>query len=146
MINIIQKLNEHIEAVPEKFLRLGETAINEKPGPDKWSRKEILGHLVDSAINNLQRIIRVQYEPGVKIVYHQNEWVEIQNYQNMETKSLLNLWISLNQQLVRVVELFPADKLGQLIDTGKTREEMYSAEYLINDYLAHMEHHLKQIF
>lgn len=146
MDDILKILHEHIETIPVKFQELGEAEINHKPFPERWSKKEILGHLVDSAFNNLQRIIRVQYEPEVKIVYHQNEWVEIQNYQNLSTETVLNLWVSLNQQFIHVVESFPAEKLGEKIDTGKTTVELHTAEYLITDYLAHMEHHLNQIF
>jgi hypothetical protein len=146
MDDIIKKLHKHIKTIPVKFQELGETAINQKHVPEKWSKKEILGHLVDSAINNLQRIIRVQYDPEVKIVYHQNEWVKIQNYQNLSTETVLNLWVSLNQQFIHVVESFPAEKQGEQIDTGKTTIELHTAEYIITDYLAHMEHHLNQIF
>ena len=96
--------------------------------------------------NNLQRLIRVQYEPGVKIIYHQNEWVEIQDYQNLETETVISLWILLNQQFIRIVEQFPTEKLDHKIDTGKTTEELCTAEFLISDYLTHMEHHLNQIF
>jgi len=143
---IIEKLEEHLKTIPSKFIALGESAINEKLIVNKWSKKEILGHLVDSAINNLQRIIRVQNEPGIKIVYYQDEWVEIQDYQNMDIESVMQLWISLNKQFIRVIKNFPLEKLKQKIDTGMTQKEMNTAEFLITDYLSHMEHHLNQIF
>ena len=146
MDDIIDKLQGYIETIPERFRELGEDTINLKPNPEKWSKKEILGHLVDSAINNLQRIIRVQYEPGAKIVYHQNEWVEIQNCENLSTETVINLWVSLNHQFIHVVKCFPIEKLDEKINTGKTEIELHTAEYLITDYLAHMEHHLIQIF
>ena len=57
MNNTIENLQSYTNTVPSKFLAIGESSINEKPKPNKWSKKEILGHLVDSAINNLQRII-----------------------------------------------------------------------------------------
>jgi hypothetical protein len=137
MHDIVNKLEEYIETIPGKFLKLGEVAINEKPNPEKWSKKEILGHLVDSAINNLQRIIRVQYEPGVKIVYQQNEWVEIQDYQDLDTGAVIGLWLSLNRQFIHLVKQFPGEKLNQMIDTGKTTTELHTTEFLISDYLAH---------
>ena len=146
MKKIIEKLEKYIDTIPVKFRMIGEDDINEKPGPDRWSKKEILGHLVDSAFNNLLRLIRVQYEPGVKIVYYQNEWVEIQDYQNLDTESVVQLWITLNRQFIRVIKHFPAEKLTEKIDTGKAVPELHSAEFLISDYLTHMEHHLNQIF
>jgi hypothetical protein len=146
MVKTIEKLEEYTLSIPARFLALDESLINDKPDPHKWSKKEIFGHLIDSAINNLQRIIRVQYEPGVKIVYSQNDWVSIGDYQHLDTESLIQLWISLNRQFIRVVKRFPTEKLASEIDTGKSSNELHTAEFLITDYLAHMGHHLSQIF
>ena len=146
MIEIIEKLEYYLKTIPGKVLEIEDVSVNHKPGPEKWSKKEILGHLVDSAINTLQRLIRVQYEAGVKIVYDQDQWVKIQNYQYMDIKSVVELWYLMNQQFIRIVKNFPSEKLNLKIDTGKDEIELHSAEFLIDDYLAHMEHHLKQIF
>jgi len=146
MIEIIEKLEYYSKTIPGKVLEIEDTSVNHKPSPEKWSKKEILGHLVDSAINNLQRLIRVQYEPGVKIVYDQDQWVKIQNYQYMDIKSVVELWYLMNQQIIRIVKSFPTEKMNLKIDTGIDKIELHSAEFLIGDYLEHMEHHLKQIF
>jgi len=146
MDKIIEKLGNYVDTIPAKFRMIGADDISNKPGPDRWSKKEILGHLVDSAFNNLQRLIRVQYEPGVKIVYYQNEWVKIQDYQNLDTESVIQLWVTLNRQFIRIIKCFPPEKVDQKIDTGKTVPELHSAEFLITDYLAHVEHHFNQIF
>ena len=146
MIEIIEKLEYYLKTIPGRFLEIEDASVNHKPGPEKWSKKEILGHLVDSAINNLQRLIRVQYEPGVKIVYDQDQWVKIQNYQHMTIKSVVELWFLMNQQFIHIVKSFPFDKINLKIDTGKDKVELHTAEFLIGDYLVHMEHHLKQIF
>jgi len=146
MIATIEKLENYTESVPGRFLAIDEVSVNQKPAPKKWSKKEILGHLVDSAINNLQRLIRVQYEPGVKIVYDQDQWVKIQNYQDLDTDSVVQLWHSMNRQFLRIIKSFPSDKINHNVDTGIDKIEVHTAEFLISDYLAHMEHHLKQIF
>lgn len=146
MIEIIEKLEYYLKTIPGKVLEIEDTSVNHKPGPEKWSKKEILGHLVDSAINNLQRLICVQYEPGVKIVYDQDQWVKIQNYQALDIESVVELWYIMNQQFIRIVKSFPSEKINLKIDTGKEKAEILTAEFLIGDYLAHMEHHLKQIF
>ncbi len=44
--------------------------------PNKWSKKEIIGHLINSATNNHQRFVRCQFETIPKIVYDQNKWKE----------------------------------------------------------------------
>lgn len=146
MNTVIKKLEYYIDTIPGKFRKIGTNELNAKPDPEKWSKKEILGHLADSAFNNLQRLIRVQYEPGVKIVYYQNEWVAIQDYQNMDVDAVIQHWVSLNRQFLRVIRNFPQNKLGEEIDTGKTIRDLHTAEFLITDYLEHMEHHFGQIF
>lgn len=146
MKEIIEKLEYYLKTIPGKVLEIEDASVNHKPGPEKWSKKEILGHLVDSAINNLQRLIRVQYEPDVKVVYNQDQWVKIQNYQALDIESVVELWYIMNQQFIRIVKSFPSEKINLKIDTGKDKAEMHTAEFLIGDYLAHMEHHLKQIF
>ena len=146
MNKIIEKLEDYVNTIPAEFRKINEYDVNLKQYPDRWSKKEILGHLIDSAFNNLQRLIRVQYQPEVKIVYSQNEWVDIQDYQNLDTDSTIQLWIVLNRQLIRIIRNFPADKLESKIDIGKTVPELHIAEFLITDYLSHMEHHFGQIF
>jgi len=146
MIATIKKLENYTKSVPGKFLAIDEVSVNKKPGSGKWSKKEILGHLIDSAINNLQRLIRVQYEPGVRIVYEQDHWVKIQNYQALDTDSVAQLWYSMNQQFIHIIKSFPPEKLNLEIDTGIDQRELHIAEFLVTDYLSHMEHHLKQIF
>ena len=146
MIAIIENLENYTNSVPGRFLAMEGTSVENKPSPEKWSKKEILGHLVDSAINNLHRLIRIQYEPGVRIVYDQDYWVKIQNYQELDKESVVELWHSLNQQFIRIIKSFPPEKLKLEIDTGKEDVKLHTAEFLITDYLTHMEHHLEQIF
>src|SRR6185312_15990354 len=84
---------------------------NYKPGPDKWSKKEIIGHLIDSAQINLQRFVRCTYEENFKLTYEQVEWVQAQHYQDADIGDLLALWQSLNHQIIRVLTNYPTDRL-----------------------------------
>jgi len=146
MEKVIEKLKINIQNIPDRFMKLEEESVTAKTAPGKWSKKEILGHLIDSAFNNLRRIIMVQYQPGAKIIYDQDQWVRIQNYQEIDVNDLVQLWIILNQQFVNLIERYPENMLNLSIDTGKESIEFCTAEFLIKDYLDHMEHHLKQIF
>jgi hypothetical protein len=127
------------------FSTISEADWSAKPNARKWSKKEILGHLVDSALTNLRRFIMTQYQPGEKIVYHQDEWVALQGYQQVELNELTTLWVALNQQIARVIQRIPEDKLQFTCDTGKLGIELHSLEFLIDDYLVHLQHHLAQI-
>ncbi|WOK07401.1 DinB family protein [Imperialibacter roseus] len=127
------------------FASMSENEWTQKPAPDKWSKKEILGHLIDSAQNNLRRFIVSQHEPDDKIYYHQDEWVRCQNYQSADIGELQQLWLLINKQLVRTVRNIPAAALKNTCDTGKEAVELHTLAFLIEDYHAHMLHHLKQI-
>jgi len=127
------------------FENITEKAWNDKPQPSKWSKKELLGHLIDSASNNIRRLIVGQYEQGVKIVYHQDEWVLYQNYQGTDIADVKMLWKLLNDQICRVIENIPEEKLQNNCDTGKGKIDLYTLSYFIEDYVLHLKYHLKQI-
>ncbi len=104
---VLAQKNEIIRLVNQAmidFENITEAAWNDKPQPHKWSKKELLGHLIDSASNNIRRLIVGQYEQEVKIVYHQDEWVAFQNYQAADLAEVKNLWKLLNKQIARVIE------------------------------------------
>src|SRR5471030_1981454 len=73
-----------------------------KSAPDKWSKKEIIGHLIDSAQINLQRFVRCTYEENFKLTYDQVEWVQAQQYNQANVSDLFGLWELLNMQIIRV--------------------------------------------
>jgi len=116
-----------------------------KPGPDKWSPKQIIGHLCDSAQINLQRFIRCTYEEGFKLIYFQNEWVDVQRYQQADVIETLLLWRLLNKQIQRVLDNYPADRWQIRCDNGRDNISLNTVEFLANDYVDHMQHHLNQI-
>lgn len=140
--HIAKELQKLIGEVPVKMHQFSIEEINHKPSPEKWSKKEILGHLCDSCFNNLQRIIRVQYEGKSQIVYNQDQWVIHQNYQEREFVQVIDLWLSLHKQLVHIIKSFPENCLESIVDAG----EEVTARFIITDYLDHQNHHFKQIF
>jgi len=118
---------------------------NAKPNPIKWSKKELLGHLIDSASNNLRRLIVAQYEQGTKIVYDQDKWVSYQGYQEMSIDHVITLWDLLNRQLALVISRIPQNKLDNTCDTGLGKAEVHSLVYFIEEYIVHLKYHLKQV-
>jgi hypothetical protein len=116
-----------------------------KPAPPKWSNKEIIGHLCDSAMINLQRFVRCTYEENFKLTYEQDEWVAAQHYQEMESGALLELWRLLNTQIARTLYSYPADRWLAQCDTGKKEVALHTVAWLAADYVVHLQHHLDQI-
>ena len=148
MNSVLSQKNEIISLVNQAmidFENILEAVWNDKPQPLKWSKKELLGHLIDSASNNIRRLVVGQYEQGNKIVYQQDEWVKYQNYQDMDITEVKMLWKLLNHQISRVIEKIPEEKLQNSCDTGKGKIEMHSLSFFINDYIVHLKYHLNQI-
>ena len=148
LIGAIEQLEIHIETFPQKLKQFSSEELLKRPAPGKWSRQEILGHLIDSAINNLKRFTEVQFlaQPYTVISYRQNELIIVNDYQNLPLQHLLDLWKILNQQIVLVVKRIPPDKLKYTVDPQYESSEMKTLEWIICDYVAHMEHHFRQIF
>lgn len=139
----ILKLSDTIDEV----LKVDRQTINwnYKPTIDKWSKKEIIGHLIDSAQINLQRFVRCTYEENFKLIYEQVEWVKVQHYQDVDTHDIITLWKLLNQQIIRVLKNYPVDRLNAKCDNDKNEVQLHTVEWLAQDYVDHLRHHLKQV-
>lgn len=140
-----QILRNIIDAELQRFQNITEEEWSYRSSSEKWSKKEIIGHLCDSAFTNIRRFVVTQYKENENIVYDQNFWVKAQNYQNVPTSDLIDLWKSLNYQIVHIVENIPDEALQRTCDTTKTEPRVYTLEFIINDYVDHLQHHLKAI-
>jgi hypothetical protein len=78
--------------VPDKIKQVSAADFEHKPHPDKWSKKQILGHLIDSAANNHQRFIRIQYEDVPTVVYDQTQWNKLNHYQELDSRQAIMMW------------------------------------------------------
>jgi hypothetical protein len=136
-----------ISAIDRFIANLNKQLINweRQPSPGKWSNKEIIGHLCDSAQINLQRFVRCTYEENFKLVYEQDEWVAAQHYQDMDVADLLQLWRLLNLQIARVLDKYPPDRWQIKCDNNKKEVSLHTVEWLAQDYVIHLRHHLNQI-
>jgi hypothetical protein len=145
---VIDRLQENIDSVPAKFLKYPEGELKRKPAPVKWSKKEILGHLIDSAINNHLRFIKSQYSKPPVFVddYAQNDWVKIQKYNEIETDELVNLWKVYNVHILHVMKNTPDNSLAIELDAKDPFENANTLFLLMKDYVDHMDHHLNKIF
>ena len=124
-----------------RFSEISEESWSFKLGENKWSKQEILGHLCDSAFTNIRRLIVTQYEENQKIVYEQDFWVKAQNYQNISTQHIIDLWKALNIQLFHIIENLPKAQLKNTCFTSN----FVTLEFLIEDYINHLLHHLDEI-
>ena len=109
-----------IKIASERLMRITEAQSAQFPAPGKWSKKQILGHLIDSAANNHQRFVRVQLTDELSLPgYAQNDWVDVQHYQSAVWSDLLVLWKNYNQHLLSVIAHIPAAKLAHTVRVGE---------------------------
>lgn len=138
----IERLRYLCDIIPTLLKNISEEHMAIKPSSDKWSRKEILGHLLDSATNNHHRFIRGQFEDVPFDRYHQTEWVNNNHYNELSISHLITFWEVYNRHLLEVIKRIPEQKLLKTVNTaGKDN----TLQWLIEDYVTHIEHHLKQI-
>ena len=140
-------INEFAQTIAENYTKLALISNADATAPravGKWSPKEIIGHLIDSAANNHQRFVRAQlYDNYDSLGYEQERWVAVQAYQDAAWLELLTLWKVYNEHLVRIIALIPDDKLSRTFRIAGG--EPVTLDYWVEDYLRHMQNHLRQI-
>lgn len=129
-----QLVNEYVPLLNN----INQDTLLVKPAPDKWSKKEIIGHLIDSALSNSRRFIVAQYEEAPKIVYAQVEWVIASAYQSYDTGELIHLWALLNKHICHILENIPEHLWQRTCMT----QELHTIEWLAADYIKHLKHHM----
>lgn len=144
-----------VEEASESLLAFSEEESARRPAPGRWSPKEVVGHLVDSASNNHVRFVEAQFRDGLVFPgYEQRAWVAAQRYQETSWASLVELWRDLNRHLARVIDAVPADvrerprqrhNLDQIAWRTVPKDKEVTLGYFMADYLLHLKHHLGQI-
>lgn len=145
-----------IEKAKPALIEITDEAAAIKPDPSKWSKKEIIGHLIDSASNNHQRFVRALWQENLIFQgYQQDGWVEAQGYNEANWADLIDLWYGFNFHLARYFDRIPAsirDKeylehcFDQIAFRSIPKSQSATLGYFMNDYIDHLEHHLTQIF
>ncbi len=144
MVDEARTLKARIDAAKPRLLTISDARAGEKLVSDKWSMKEILGHLTDSAANNHQRIVRLQQNKELgKFTYEQQAWVSIQQYASEPWKELVEFWYLFNAHLAHVIAHADPASLQNTCDMGY--EKPATLKFVIVDYIRHVEHHLNQI-
>jgi hypothetical protein len=134
-----------VEACVPMLLAIEPRAAAQRPAPGKWSKQEILGHLIDSAGNNQQKFVRLLIAKGPLefVGYAQDDWVASQHYQTADWRRLVDLWRACNEHLAWIIAHADPARLGNTITIdGKGP---FRLDFVMSDYLEHMKHHLRQV-
>jgi hypothetical protein len=145
MKNTASELSQIIDEFSPKINNISDKLFSAKPNPTKWSKKEVLGHLIDSASNNLRRFICGQYEETPKIIYQQDFWVGANNYQYTKKENIIQLWFLINTQICEVLRTMPEPNGNLMCNTGRDEIQLHTIAWLADDYVKHLKHHLNQI-
>ena len=145
MTETANKLEKLLKKGLEYVAQSSEEELSNKESESKWSKKEIFGHLIDSGINNLQRFTEIQFEkkPYQIRSYNQNELIKANDYQNSNSKEIVEFWSSINRKILHLIKIQTETTLNYKIELEK--DNFSDLRFLIDDYVAHLEHHLKQI-
>ena len=143
-----------VDRSAERLLALSDAEAATRSAPGKWSPKEIVGHLIDSASNNHGRFVRAQLQDDMTFSgYEQDDWVRVQAYQERAWADLVLLWQAFNQHIASVMEAAGAEALAKprprhnldaLAWQPPGDGQPATLEYFMRDYVGHLKHHLRQ--
>ena len=145
MTETIHRLELLLESGTDYISNCQESILSEKITPKKWSKKEILGHLIDSGINNLQRFTEIPFENSPYKIrkYNQDQLVEINRYQEASVDELVTFWLAINTRILQLMKHQTTTSLNAPVDIGES--QLSDLRFLIHDYVDHLEYHLKQV-
>ena len=141
---VAEELLRVVESGAERLRALSDAEAAAPHAAGKWSKKQILGHLIDSASNNHQRFVRAQ--EGAEFSgprYEQEHWVGVQDYASSSWEELIEFWRLYNRHLAHVIRRIPKERLNVSCRIGPA--EPVTLGFVVEDYLTHLKHHLRQI-
>jgi len=155
MKEVAADLRRIVEREAQRLAAIPDERANTPVAPGKWSPKEIVGHLVDSASNNHGRFVRAELGDDLTFPgYDQEAWVRAEDYAGADWAALITLWRAFNFHIAHVIERIPESaatrqrtrhNLDEIAWKTVPKSEPVTLEYFVRDYVAHLNHHLGQI-
>jgi hypothetical protein len=152
---IADDLRRAVSTAVPVLLAIDEQASARSPAPGKWSPREVIGHLIDSASHNHQRFVRARFQDDLVFPgYEQDDWVSAQRYREAPWRELVELWRLYNLHIARVLEATPSElarrthtrhNLDRIAWRAVPAGQPSTLEYFAGDYVEHMRHHLRSL-
>ena len=141
---IAADLRQAIDVALPKLREISNAKASEPRAPGKWSPKQVIGHLIDSASNNHQRFVRAQQVSALSFPkYEQDSWIGVQHYNDRPWEEIVGLWHAYNLHLSHVISLIPEAK--RAVPCTIESPTPVTLGYLASDYVVHLRHHLAQV-
>ena len=154
-VTVAEDLRAVVAQAHRALSELDEAAAGRAPAPGKWSPKELVGHLIDSAAINHQRFAQAADRDNLVFdTYDQDRFVALQRPGEAAWSELLELWRLQNLHLARLIERLPEDaltrehtrhNLHQIAFETVPVDQAATLEYFVRDYVAHLRHHLRAV-
>ena len=138
------ELRDVVRTTARQLARMSDAEAERPWKPGKWTRKQLVSHLIDSASNNHQRFTRAALAgpltfPG----YDQEGLTRLQQPNAIRWSTLTMLWESYNEFLAHVIERLPAESAATPCTlAGDTSGTL---GFIARDYLEHLKHHVNQM-
>jgi hypothetical protein len=154
MEDLLSDFRQTIETASLRLLHISEEQSATPKAQGKWSPKQIIGHLIDSASNNHQRFVRAQFTDDLVFPsYQQEEWVRAQRYDQEPWEQLVQLWKHYNKHLLHLMSVVPEEVRTRLRDKHNLAQTAWQTvenrpvtlEYIMRDYVEHLKNHVRQI-
>lgn len=155
MQDFLDDFRQTVEAAADRLMVISEKQSQTPRGDGKWSAKEVIGHLIDSAANNHQRFVSAQFTDDLVFSgYEQEEWVRVQAYNREPWQQLVQLWKHYNLHLLHLMSAMPTETrtktrtkhtLNKIAWQAVAETEAVTLDYFMRDYVAHMKNHLQQV-
>ena len=141
---IVNELLAVVEDASTRLRGMSSADVSVSPAEGKWTKKQILGHLIDSATNNHHRFVRAQEVTELEFPkYEQEHWVNAQAYNDCRWEELVELWRLYNRHIAHMMARIPSEKLSVVCRIGPY--DPVTLGFLAEDYLRHLKHHLNQM-
>jgi hypothetical protein len=141
---IASDLGRTVAQAKPLLMKLDNAETSARPSAKKWAKKEILGHLLDSASNNHQRFVRAGLQGSLTFPgYEQEKLVDLQHFTDVDWNFLVDFWTAYNRFLAHVINSLPAAAAKVTCNIGNNKPA--TLEWIAQDYVAHLKHHLNQI-
>jgi N-acetyltransferase len=151
----VNELRRTVDLATPALLAISDEASAERPAPGKWSAREIVGHLIDSASHNHQRFVRARFQEDLVFAgYEQDAWVAAQDCQHAAWAGLVGLWSHFNRHIAHVMAATPEavrlrehrrHNLDEIAWAPVPRDQPATLDDLMRDYVGHLKHHLRQL-
>ena len=151
----VEEFRQTLDRASARLTAITDEASAKPSREGKWSPKQIIGHLIDSAANNHQRFVRAQFSDDLVFSgYEQEHWVNSQNYQGKDWQELLQFWRLYNLHIAHLMSLVPEEtrlklrhkhNLHQIASENLREDEPVTLDWFMRDYVDHLKKHLSQI-